>query len=319
MAKSEWAKTTGLIAVAVSILRREYPMTIRQLFYRIVSAGVIENNRSSYQMVSRVMTTARKDGRCRYEYITDRSRPEYVPNVFEDAKGYAEVVKDSYRKDYWASQPNHVEVWTEKDAIIGCIEPLTNELGITVRVGRGFSSTTKKHEIASLFQKIGRTKNIYVLYLGDFDPSGMAIEENLRYDIDAGFEMQRIAIHQSDIREFNLPPLRVKETDSRSETFVIDHGSECVELDALPPNELRSRIENAVNDLKDAAKWDRAIAVEKVELASIISSVELWNKLPEDDEPVVRRSQRQGWSEMDFKTAKQIVEDAKKARQEPPA
>jgi hypothetical protein len=281
MARAEWTKTTDLISVAVAILEGEYPMTVRQLFYRIVSAGVIENNRSSYQMVSRIMTTARKDGRCRYEYITDRSRPEYVPNVFKDAKGYAEVVKRAYRKDYWASQPNHVEVWTEKDAIIGCIEPLTNELGITVRVGRGFSSTTKKHEISSLFKKIGRNKEkICVLYLGDFDPSGMAIEENLRCDIDAFFEMQRIAIHQADIRKFNLPPLRVKETDSRSESFIIDHGSNCVELDALPPNELRRRIASAVNDLKDATAWDRAIAVEKVELESIISSVELWKKLP---------------------------------------
>jgi hypothetical protein len=280
MAKSEWAKTTNLIAVAVSILEREYPMTIRQLFYRIVSIGVIENNRSSYQLVSRIMTTARKDGRCLYEYITDRSRPEYVPSVFTDAKGYAEVVKRAYRKDYWASQPKHVEVWTEKDAIIGSIEPLTNELGITVRVGRGFSSTTKKHEISCQFQEISWTKSIHVLYLGDFDPSGMAIERNLRYGIYAGFKMRRLAIHQKDIWQFNLPPLRVKETDSRSADFVIDHGSECVELDALAPIELRRRIENAVNDLKDAAKWDRAIAVEKVELASIISSVELWNKPP---------------------------------------
>jgi hypothetical protein len=243
MAKAEWAKTSGLIAAAVAILRREYPMTIRQLFYRMVSVGVIETNRGCYQMVSRFMTTARKDGRCPYQYITDRSRPEYVPNVFTDAPGYAEAVKRSYRKDYWASQPNHVEVWTEKDAIIGCIEPLTSKLGITVRVGRGFSSTTKKHEISCLFQQIGRNKNIFVLYLGDHDPSGIAIEENLRESINAGFEMERLAIHHSDIRRFNLPPLRVKETDSASEGFVTYHGSECVELDASTERTARANRE----------------------------------------------------------------------------
>jgi hypothetical protein len=276
LAKAEWAKTKDLIRVATAILEREYPMTIRQLFYRIVSVGVIENSRSSYQLVSRVMTTARKDGRCSYEYITDRSRPEYIPNVWTDAAGYAEAVKKSYRKDYWATQPNHVEVWTEKDAIIGCIQPLTDKLGITVRVGRGFSSTTKKHEISRTFQKI--TKNIFVLYLGDHDPSGVAIEDNLRCTIDAGFEMERLAIHHSDIREFNLPPLRVKETDSRSGGFLAYHGSECVELDALPPNELRARIENAVTGLRDSVLWDRAIGVEQVEMDSIISTVALWNK-----------------------------------------
>jgi len=309
MAKAEWAKTTALINVAVSILERQYPMTIRQLFYQIVSRGVILNNLSCYKMVSRVMGKARKDGRCAWKYITDRSRPEYAPNVFKDAQGYAEVVRRSYRKDYWALQPNHVEVWTEKDAIIGSIEPLTNELGITVRVGRGFNSTTKRHEIEVLFRQIARNgKGIYVLYLGDHDPSGMAIEKNLREEIDADFSIERIAIHQTDIRKFNLPPLRVKESDSRSADFVIKHGPDCVELDALPPNELRSRISDAVHGLMDMAKWERAIAVEKVELASIISSVELWNKAPVDDEP---------WLGNDYETAKRIVEAAKKARQEP--
>lgn len=281
MAQAEWTKTTSLISQAVEILEQEYPMTIRQLFYRLVSAGVIPNDRSSYQLVSRVMTTARKDYRCPWEYIVDRSRPEYVPNVFSDARGYAEVVKRAYRKDYWVDQPNHVEVWTEKDAIIGCIEPLTNELGITVRVGRGFSSSTKRHEIEVLFREIGRSKEIYVLYLGDFDPSGMAIEENLRDTIDADFKLLRLAIWQEDIRRFKLPPLRVKASDSRSSDFLSKHGSQCVELDALPPPELRRRLEDVVDGLKDSASWERAVAVEKVELASIISSVELWDKLPE--------------------------------------
>jgi hypothetical protein len=278
MAKGEWAKTKDLIRVATAILEREFPMTIRQLFYRIVSRGVIENNRSCYQAVSRAMTIARKDDRCKWEYIVDRSRPEYIPNVFTDARGYAEAVKKSYRKDYWASQPNYVEVWTEKDAIIGCIEPITNALGIIVRVGRGFNSTTKKKEIANLFRELGRTKNITVLYLGDHDPSGVAIEENLQSDIGAVFKMERLAIHHSDIRRFNLPPLRVKESDSRSKRFLRNHGTECVELDALPPIELRKRIEDAVNELTDHLLWDRA-AVEEVELASIIASVESWPAL----------------------------------------
>lgn len=271
MAKAEWAKTTVLISAAVEILEAEYPMTIRQLFYRLVSAGVIENNRNCYQMVSRFMTTARMDGRCSHDYITDRSRPEYRPQMFKDAKSYAEVVKRSYRKNYWASQPKHVEVWTEKDAIIGSIEELTDDLGITIRVGRGFFSTTKKNEISCLFQEIGRDKQILVLYLGDHDPSGIAIEKNLLRDINANFCMDRLAIYHSDIQKFNLPPLRVKETDSRSASFVINHGEECVELDALPPNELRGRIEDAVHELTDQALWDCAIEIEKEELASIES------------------------------------------------
>ena len=35
------------------ILEVEYPMTVRQLFYRLVSIGTIQNDRASYQTVSR--------------------------------------------------------------------------------------------------------------------------------------------------------------------------------------------------------------------------------------------------------------------------
>jgi hypothetical protein len=276
MAKAELQRTTTLIKEAVAILESEFPMTVRQLFYRLVSAAFIQNNRKCYGMVSRVMTKARKDGRCPWEYIVDRSRPEYIPNAFTDTREYAEAVRKGYRKNYWALQPNYVEIWTEKDAIIGCIEPLTNALGITVRVARGFNSTTRRHEAEELFRRIGRSKPIFVLYLGDHDPSGRSIEDNQRETIYAGFYVERIAIHGADIQAFALPPLRVKESDPRSRGFVRKYGEDCVELDALPPNELRRRIETAVRGLMDATKWERAIEVEKAEIESITRFVELW-------------------------------------------
>jgi hypothetical protein len=285
VAKAEWARTTKLIDAAVGILAEEYPMTIRQLFYRLVSAGLLENNRAQYQLVSRIMTKARDDGRVEYEWLVDRSRPEYKATVFDDAAEYAEAVKQSYRKDYWATQPNHVEIWVEKDSIIGSIEPTTKDLGVVVRVGRGFVSTTRVHEIAEHFNRtLASGKSITVFYLGDWDPSGANIETDVENRVRAqgsgDFHMERLAIFKRDIRRFKLPPLRVKDTDPRSAAFAAEYGKDCVELDALPPDELRRRINNAVNDLIDHDLWDRAIAVEKVEIKSILDSVALWKTLP---------------------------------------
>jgi len=263
--------------VAVDILSREWPMTIRQLFYRLVSIRFVENNRSDYQRVSRLMTTARDDGRCPFKWIVDRSRPEYSPNVFDDAAGYAEAVKCSYRKNYWATQPNHCEVWVEKDAIIGSIQSVTDELGVTVRVGRGFLSTTKAHEIAERFKSI--SKPITVFYLGDHDPSGRIIEADLAARIEkygSHFALKRLAIFAGDIRKFGLPPLRVKMTDSRAKGFLSKYSDSCVELDALPPIELRKRIREAVEERLDRNLWNRAIEVERVELASIRDTVARW-------------------------------------------
>ena len=81
--------------------------------------------------------------------------------------------------------------------------------------------------------------------------------------------MQRLAIHKSDIADFDLPPLRIKDTDGRAAKFLAKHGEDCVELDALPPAELRRRITEAVEELQDGELWQRAVEVEKVELASI--------------------------------------------------
>jgi hypothetical protein len=224
------------------------------------------------------MTKARHDERIDFADIVDRSRPEYSPNVWQNPQEYARMVIKSYRKDYWGGQPEHVEIWVEKDAIIGSIESLTDALGVTVRVGRGFVSTTKVHEVAQI---ISNTKKRFtVFYLGDHDPSGRGIESDLHERIEAydgiKFTMRRLAIHASDIQKFHLPPLLAKESDTRTQGFLRRYQNRCVELDALPPSELRRRIELGVRSKLDQQEWNRAVEVEKVELESIQNFVKLW-------------------------------------------
>ena len=149
---------------------------------------------------------------------------------------------------------------------------MTDSLGVTIRVGRGFQSTTRVHEITEHLESIG--KPIHIYYLGDFDPSGCEIETDLFWRVNGDFKLTRLAIHADDIKRFNLPPLRVKASDSRSASFLSKHGNECVELDALPPNELRDRIRNAVMQHVDLPSWERAKLVESVEAQSIVAFAE---------------------------------------------
>jgi hypothetical protein len=285
MAKAKWRKTRELIADAQTILAAEWPMTVRQLFYRLVSGGAIENTRADYCRLSRVLTRAREEDDIPFDWIVDRSRPIYAPSVFENVEDGIKALRDCYRKDYWQHQPFHCETWCEKDAVIGSIQPVTDDLGVTVRVGRGFNSATRVHEIAGLFAAI--RKPIRVFYLGDHDPSGRCIEVELyrralRYG-SREFDMKRLAIHAADITRFNLPPLRVKDSDSRAKMFRAEHGSECVELDALPPDELRRRVREAIEGLLDVDAWNRALKVEKVERESIASIVARIRALPSVD------------------------------------
>jgi hypothetical protein len=227
MSKAEWHGTTEFISEMLSILEAEHPMTVRQLFYRPVSAGTITNSLGEYQRVSRLITKARRDDRCPYEYLVDRSRPTYTPNVFEDCSAYADVISRAYRKDHWELQPRHLEIWCEKDAVIGSIERTTDELGISVRVARGFMSATRVNDIAEELSSIAKPTTI--LFLGDHDPSGRCIEQSAhdavlaRYaeinDEGLPFEMVRLAIDKADIKNFKLPPLRVKDSDPRADEY----------------------------------------------------------------------------------------------------
>ena len=295
-------RITQLIDTSVGILDEESPMTIRQLFYRLVSIGALENSRGDYVKVSRIMTIARNDGRVDWDAIVDRSRPDYAPNVWTDTVEFVETLSYGYRKDYWNLQPEFVEIWVEKDAIVGSIEDLTNELGLRVRPGKGFQSTTKVREIAERFSKI--TKPIFVYYLGDHDPSGRNAEDELRDRVHqhllnlvlemefagrdredhlrrvgragAGmyFSMRRLAIHAEDIALFKLPPLKVKSSDSRAAGFKKKYGNQCVELDALPVVELRDRIRKAVEKHIDSESWQRAKSIEEAEAKSIVDFAE---------------------------------------------
>jgi hypothetical protein len=110
-------------------------------------------------------------------------------------------------------------------------------------------------------------KAVVVYHLADYDPSGHAaadaIEETFEEDFDCPINFERIAILPEHIAEFNLPTRPVKESDSRSRTW---EGSECVELDSMPPAELRGLVEDAITSQIDAQAWEAIKKVEAEEL-----------------------------------------------------
>jgi hypothetical protein len=176
-------------------------------------------------------------------------------NVFQNTAEYVGVVKRAYRRDAWQDQPAYCDVWSEKGTVLGAIRPIADEYGTTLRVCHGFGSTGMEGQIGEMFAALN--KPISVFFLGDHDPSGRAIEQDIhrRAHIANGvkFNIRRLAIHVDDIRKFNLPPHRIKSTDSRAASFQRRFGTKAptVELDALPAVELRRRVQKAIGKLID--------------------------------------------------------------------
>ena len=295
--------TLELVECATGILEAEYPMTLRQLYYRVVSAGVLSNDQRSYNRLGRAMTRLREAGGIPRTWIVDHIRQTLKPSSWSGLADYGESVRECYRRNFWASLPDHVEVFVEKDAVAGTVEPVTDGYDINLRVLRGFSSISFAGGIADEWRDI--KKNIYAYYLGDFDPSGMDTERDIkaklhrysgRYlwpdDYGGDYESRvqayarggpvywhRLGILPEDFDDFDLIPLPAKISDTRYGAFVDEHGAECAELDALPPTELRRRVEEAITEHIDQDEWERLQLIEQREQEAMNAAVERWSGL----------------------------------------
>lgn len=256
-------KTLQLIETAAEILGEQHPMTVRQVFYRLVSRQVIENNQSAYQAVSKALVAARRDGSIRWGLIEDRLRKPRSVSMWDGLGDFAATAAAAYRRDVWADQPAHLEVWLEKDALSGIFEDTLDLYGVTLNVGRGFDGWSLIHDASQRLDE-----GDAILYFGDFDPSGEDMMRSLRArraSLGSHPEIIKCALTHDDVRRYDLPADFTKATDTRSAAFVRKWGDMSVELDALPVDVLRDRIVGEVESRMDFDALDRVRSRERDE------------------------------------------------------
>lgn len=240
------AELADINTAIYEIARAEEPVTVRGLFYRVMSRGIVPKSEQGYSVVQRQALKMRRSGELPYGWITDGSRLRLKPKTFSNAQAALENTARMYRRDLWIEQGVHVEVWTEKDAIRGVVSPVTIEYDVPLMISRGFSSETFLYETAEDINDEGNPAVIY--QLGDHDPSGVAawddIQRKLREfvdnDIDLTFE--RIAVNPDQITTLDLPTRPTKQSDTRAAKFI----GESVEVDAVPSSVLRDWVRDAI-------------------------------------------------------------------------
>jgi hypothetical protein len=200
------------------------------------------------------------------------------PSSWSGLGDFADTVRDSYRKDFWEHMDHYVHVFCEKDAIAGVIQPVTNEYDVSLSPVRGYCSESFAWKIAEEWKQID--KPIFVAYLGDFDPSGYDIERNLRVKLSdlsgVEFEWVRLGVNKEDFRQHDLIPLPPKKSDKRYLKFRDEHGEDCAEVDALPPEVIRARVREFIEGHIPQDEWNRlknVEAIEKETFASYLASI----------------------------------------------
>lgn len=249
-----------------------YKPTLRAMFYRLYSNGLIPNTPNAYDRLSKVTVEARwksvqfsqgrnvsdsdeilpidcfADNSC--DVLGDFDETYWKPEQLIDVR--IKRLKDT-ETDYvnriprWHNQPLYVEIWIEKQAMGGTFESILNGYDVRIVPNRGFASMTFVYEnVQRLKKHLTMGEKVHVLYYGDFDPSGDYMDTDLknrlvRFGLGDKIDFERVAVTPKQIEKYNLPYDPDKETklkmgrDVQTNGFLEKYGKlYAVELDALP-------------------------------------------------------------------------------------
>ncbi len=250
--------------ICADYARQGFDLTLRQLYYQFVSRGWIANKDTEYKRLGQIVNDARLAGLLDWGYIVDRTRNLRALAHWNAPGSVLDSAAYGYRTDRWASQPRRVEVWIEKDALVGVIAGVCNRLDVPYFSCRGYTSQSELWGAAMrLIDHRDRGQDPVVIHLGDHDPSGIDMTRDIQDRLalfGAKATVRRIALNMDQVRHYQPPPNPAKLTDARASGYISRYGTESWELDALDPATLDALIQATILDYRDDALWERDTA-----------------------------------------------------------
>lgn len=299
--------TIQVIEQANSIIK-EYQgdglnLTLRQLYYQFVSRDTFPDERKwmwdtakrkwtkdengtknadpNYKWLGTIINDGRLAGLIDWDAIEDRARNLQGNSHWINPGQIVRAASRSFRLDHWKNQEHYVEVWVEKEALVGVISSICEDLDVSYFACKGYVSQSEMWNAAQRMEScIDEGQRPVIIHLGDHDPSGIDMTRDIddRHDlflaaIDGSVEVRRIALNMDQVEEYNPPPNPAKLTDSRAEGYVSKYGDESWELDALEPRMMRDLIKDTVEEYRDEDLYRETIDKED-EYKSILKRVE---------------------------------------------
>lgn len=264
--------------------RRGIVVTLRQLFYQFVARDIIPNRQSEYKRLGSIVNDARLAGLIDWNYLQDRTRNLSSLSHWDDPGGVIESAASSYHRDLWEGQDNYVEIWIEKDALVGVIENICRQFDVPYFSCRGYTSQSEMWSASQrlLSREDGERRETHIIHLGDHDPSGKDmsrdIQDRLRL-FDSSVKVNRIALNMDQVRRYNPPPNPAKITDSRATAYIDEFGGESWELDALDPDVLTALIRQHIEALLDRQLFDEKRDQQEDERAVLVKTSQNWEKV----------------------------------------
>jgi hypothetical protein len=253
-------KANAIREAIYDLVPRYDRMTVRQVFYALTVAGVVPKEESAgYRPVQNQLAKMRREGVLPWEFIADGTRLIRMQSQWDSAADFIEDVRRSYRRNLWRGQGVRIEVWLEKDALAEIVIGVTSRWRVPLMVSRGQSSVTFLHaaamEAKRAYEDEGTLTYVYALYDHDAggDRAARAVAQDLPEFAGVTIEFERLAVTPSQIAAWSLPTRPPKSKDPEAKVW---GNKPAVELDAIPPNQLTTLVENAIVRHVDAGQWD---------------------------------------------------------------
>ena len=284
------AKTLAQIqqanAIIADYIRQGYTLTIRQLYYRFVAGGFLENTERSYKNLVNTMSEARLAGLVDWDAIEDRTRSlRYYPS----SDSASDTIYDAFlrhRVDMWESQPYYIEVWVEKEALANVVQRACNNRRVPHFSNRGYVSQSEMYGAAQRLaaKYLEHNKAVKIIHLGDHDPSGIDMSRDIEARLNlmmggADLDFSRIALNWEQIEQYNPPPNFAKSTDSRFKSYWEEYGGDSWELDALEPAVLEQLITASIEPFIDGRQWADDLEREREERELLFQASEQWEEI----------------------------------------
>ncbi len=263
-----------------------FDLTLRQLYYQMVARGYIENSMRSYKNFGSIIDDARLAGLIDWDSIVDRTRNLRRLSHFDDPRDVMNAAVHSYRLEKWADQEYAPEVWVEKDALIGVIGGVCEELDVPYFACRGYTSQSEMWAAGQrMIRAVDNGKTPMIFHLGDHDPSGIDMTRDIldRLELFVGerIEVERLALNFDQVARFNPPPNPAKLEDSRAEGYIAQFGYSSWELDALDPTTISNLIRSAIESVIDFEAWTAVANRESGEKTLLRKAARNWTSVAE--------------------------------------
>lgn len=249
------------------------PLTLRQIFYMLVTGYAYDKTERSYKRLCETMNKARRARWVSMDKIRDDGLREEKPHYWAGEDELIEAFKGSanrFRLDRQRGQYTHVMVWCEAGGMLPQLAHYCEDWSVPVLSSGGFDSVTTKHNFAREVSYIDAPQ-VEILHIGDHDPSGVHMCSSLDEDLQAFVQfyggdicVTRLAVTPDQMDELALPTAPPKKTDNRS------FEGRTTQAEAIPPRVLKDIVTDAIEWRVDTEARNSVLEEEEVTRAALL-------------------------------------------------